>query len=107
MTTIPGEIQELLIANWHQSRREKHFDPIPAVKLFLPWAPATWLVAEMNPVDRDRLFGLSIIAGEAELGDFSLSELATLSGPGNLRAEIDRHWRAQMTLSQYAARHRA
>lgn len=61
----------------------------------------------MNPRDRDSLFGLAIFSGEAELGDFSLSELAALEGPADLRAEIDQHWRAQKTLNQYLDEHSA
>lgn len=100
---IPDEIQDALISNWHRSRQEKDFDPTPVLKLFLPWAPATWLVAEMNPRDRDSLFGVAIFDDNAELGSFSLADLATLSGPGNLRVEIDPHWQAKKTLNQYAA----
>lgn len=77
------------------------------LKLFLPWAPVTWLVSEMNPRDRDSLFGLAIFSDEAELGDFSLAEIAALEGPADLRVEIDQHWRAQKTLNQYLAEHSA
>lgn len=104
---ISSEIQDLLISNWHRSRQDRGFDPMPALKLFLPWAPATWIVAEMNPRDHNSLFGLAIIGHEAEIGGFSLAELAALKGPANLRIEIDRHWRAQKTLNQYLAEHSA
>jgi hypothetical protein len=60
---------------------------------------------EMNPHDRDSLFGLAIIGDEAELGGFSLTEIAALEGPANLRIEIDRHWWAQRTLNQYLTDH--
>ena len=107
MIEISQEIQDALISNWHRSRQDRSFDPTPVLKLFLPWAPATWLVADMNPRDRDSLFGLAIFADEAELGGFSLAELAELEGPGNLRIEIDRHWRAQKTLGRYLTEHSA
>lgn len=107
MIVFSQEIQESLISNWHQSRQNKNFDPTPALKLFLPWAPVTWIVAEMNPRYHDNLFGLAIFADEAELGNFSLAELAALKGPADLRVEIDRHWRAQSTLNQYLAEHSA
>jgi len=107
MIVISLEIQEALISNWHQSRQNKNFEPTPALKLFLPWAPITWIVAEMNPHDQDSLFGLAICADEAELGNFSLADLAALKGPADLRVEIDRYWRAQKTLNQYLAEHSA
>lgn len=107
MIAISQEIQEALTSNWHRSRQDKSFDPTPVLKLFLPWAPVTWLVSEMNPRDRDSLFGLAIFSDEAELGDFSLAEIAALEGPADLRVEIDQHWRAQKTLNQYLAEHSA
>jgi hypothetical protein len=104
LVVIPQEIRDALISNWHRSREEKNFDPTPVLKLFLPWAQATWLVAEMSLRDRDSLFGVAIFDDEAELGSFSLADLVALTGPGNLRVEIDPHWQAQKTLSQYAAK---
>lgn len=53
MIEISQAIQDALISNWHRSRQDRSFDPTPVLKLFLPWAPATWLVADMNPLDRD------------------------------------------------------
>lgn len=101
MIVIKQEIQNQLISNWHESRRNQDFDPTPALKLFLPWAPVTWLVTEMNPHDPDSLFGLAIFSGEAELGGFNLAELLALEGPADLRVEIDRYWRPRKTLNQY------
>jgi hypothetical protein len=71
--------------------------------MFTPDAQATWLISEMNPADRDTLFGLCDLGlGEPELGYVSLTELQTLRGPWGLLVERDTQFQATMTLSQYA-----
>lgn len=74
----------------------------PVVKLFTPWAGATWLLTETDPEQPDIAFGLCDLGhGYPELGSVSLSEIAALRGPGGLRVEKDRHFRAKQTLSAY------
>ncbi len=73
----------------------------PVVKLFTPWGSATWLLSEL---DQDGIaFGLCDLGmGEPELGYVDLKELADLRGPFGLRVERDLHFKAEMTLTEYA-----
>ena len=68
----------------------------PVVKLF--GGSATWLITEID-ADLDRMFGLCDLGlGEPELGYVSLAEIKAVPG---LRR--DRSFRADRTLSEYAA----
>lgn len=97
-----------LIANGHRSLANEHFDPMPIVKLFTPDARATWLLSEIDPNDHTRAFGLCDLGlGSPELGWVSLGELAAVRGRLGLPVERDRHWRAERSLSCYAAEARA
>ncbi|WP_316227186.1 MULTISPECIES: DUF2958 domain-containing protein [unclassified Bradyrhizobium] len=77
---------------------EEDFKPV--VKLFCPWGPATWLLTEIDPEDPDIACGLGM--GCPELGNVSLSELASVIGPGGLTIERDVHFEADKPLSAYA-----
>lgn len=103
------EAQRLaLLANGHQSAREGGFDPKPVVKLFTPDANATWLLTELDPEDPDRAFGLCDLGlGCPELGFVSLIEIVRVRGRLGLPVERDRHFRADKSLSVYAAEARA
>jgi len=80
------------------------FDFKPVVKLFTPWAGATWLLSELYPGDPDVAFGLCDLGvGCPELGDVRLSEIESVRGPAGLRVERDRHFQADKTLSAYAS----
>jgi hypothetical protein len=78
---------------------EGEIDFEPVCKLFVPWAGGTWLLTEC---DADGLAFRLADLGYPELGYVSLDELAELRGPGGLHVEEDLHFRAKMTLSQYA-----
>ena len=81
---------------------EREFDFQPVVKLFTPWAAATWLLTEIDPHDEDLAFGLCDLGlGTPELGRFSLRELQGLTGPGGLTVEVDRYFTAAKTLKGY------
>lgn len=81
--------------------REK--DHIPVVKLFTPWANATWVLKDMEP-DGDTCFGLCDLGlGEPELGYVSLTELESLRGPAGLKVEVDLHWEPTKPLSAYTS----
>ncbi len=83
-------------------------DTRPAVKLFTPDAHATWLIADMDPGDPDRLFGLCDLGlGFPELGYVSLSELSRLRGPSGLPVERDRWFEPDKTLGEYATEARS
>lgn len=75
----------------------------PVVKLFTPWANATWLITELNTEDNDQLFGLCDVGhGYPELGYASLAEISALQGPGGLRVERDVHAPLEHRLGHYA-----
>jgi Protein of unknown function (DUF2958) len=76
----------------------------PVVKVFVPWGGGTWLLTELDPDEPDIAFGLCDPGlGTPELGSVRLSEMTALRGPGGLRIERDRWFRATKTLSAYAA----
>jgi hypothetical protein len=78
-------------------------DHKPVVKLFTPWAGATWLLSELNPDDPDIAFGLCDLGqGTPELGYVNLTELQSLRGPGGLTVERDMSFKADKTLQAYA-----
>lgn len=97
-----------LLANGNANRvlRESGLDEHdfnPVVKLFCPWAAATWLLTELAPEDADTLFGLCDLGmGCPELGNVSLREIAEVTGPGGLHIERDIHFTANKSLSAYA-----
>jgi len=101
---LTQEIRETLLANGRANAgREETTDFLPAVKLFCPWGGATWLLTELDPDDPDIAFGLCDLGmGCPELGTVRISELESVSGPGGLRIERDRHFTARKTLSAYA-----
>ncbi len=69
--------------------QERVKDPIVHVKFFTPWTNWTWYGLEFD--GKDTFFGY-IVGHEAELGYFSLSELASIRGPVGLRIERDRYF---------------
>ncbi|WP_428977747.1 DUF2958 domain-containing protein [Lichenibacterium minor] len=78
-------------------------NPYPLVELFTPNANATWLLAELDPGEPDRAFGLSDLGlGLPELGYVALSELRAIRGPLGLAVERDQHFIADRQLSAYA-----
>ena len=92
-----------LLANYEASE-----DTRPALKLFTPDAQATWLIADMDPGDPDRLFGLCDLGvGYPELGYVSFRELSRLRGPMGLAVERDLHFEPVKTLGEYAAEARS
>ncbi|OJY60949.1 MAG: hypothetical protein BGP16_00990 [Sphingobium sp. 66-54] len=98
------DLQQLHL-NWKENLERKgtheERDFHPAVKLFLPWASATWLLTEMD--DDGLAFGLADLGfGTPELGYISMDEIYSVKGPGGLRVEQDIHWRANKPLSSYA-----
>ena len=66
---ITQEQHAQLLANGRRAMEQSDFDPMPVVKLFTPDASATWLLAEIDPQDPDRAFGLCDLGfGFPELG---------------------------------------
>ncbi len=91
-----------LLRNGKANRNgEQDFKPV--VKLFTPWANATWLLTELSPDDHDIAFGLCDLGlGTPEIGYVSLAELRNLRGPGGLTVERDLSFKAEKTLQAYA-----
>ncbi len=76
----------------------------PVVKLFMPDGAGTWLLAWIDPCDRDIAWGLCDLGSEfPELGKVSFSELAELRGAFGLNVERDKFFKANKTLSEYAS----
>lgn len=83
-------------------------DVRPPLKLFTPDAGATWLIADMDPDDPDRLFGLCDLGlGFPELGYVSLREIGGVRGPLGLHVERDLYFTPTKTLREYADAARA
>lgn len=96
MMLITGEIRARLEAN----NRRRDEDHVPVVKLFTPWANATWLFTEIEP--DGRLFGLCDVGhGSPELGYADLDEIEALRGPAGLRVERDLHFQTDKPLSAW------
>ena len=103
MSLIPAHLKPLMISNARRRQADDSFDPFPVVKLFTPWAAATWLLSELDPDDPDIAFGLCDLGhGFPELGEVRLSEIASLRGPLGLGVEVDQAFLATKTLSAYA-----
>lgn len=76
---------------------------LPVVKLFTPDAGATWLLIDIDPDDPDIAFGLCDLGlGCPELGNVSLTELASVGGRLGLPVERDLHFTPAKTISAYA-----
>lgn len=108
MKLLTKPIRAALLRNGAISAAGKNTSHIkPVLKLFTPWAGATWLITEMDP-GGDRLFGLCDLGlGMPELGYVSLSEISALTGPAGLRVERDRYFTPTMTIAEYAEAARA
>lgn len=77
-------------------------DFFPVVKLFTPDANCTWLLTELDPEDPDIAFGLCDLGmGCPELGNVSLSEIASARGPLGLSVERDLHFTPVKPISAY------
>jgi hypothetical protein len=109
MELLPMESRYYMLRNgWVNAERivkdQVPEDFRPVVKLFCPWTGATWLLTELLPDDPDIAFGLCDLGmGYPELGQVSLMELKAVRGPGGLTIERDLYFRADKTLSEYAA----
>jgi hypothetical protein len=93
-----------LLANGRAALADPSHNPRPVVKLFIPDAGCTWLLASLDPTDEDTAFGLCGLGqGFPELGTVSLAELATVRGRLGLPIERDLYWEAKHPLSVDAA----
>ncbi len=112
MDLLPNSILDKLAANGRINKDrieagENTFDFEPVVKLFTPDAGATWLLSETDPEDPDIAHGLCDLGlGFPEIGSVRLSEIRAVRGRLGLPVERDLHFKADGTLSAYAARAR-
>jgi hypothetical protein len=70
------------------------------LKLFTPWANATWYITEMD-VETGDMFGWCDLGhgpGMSEMGYVNLDEIKSLNGPAGLKVERDIHWDTDTTL---------
>ena len=103
MSLIPAHLKPLMISNARRRQADDSFDPFPIVKLFAPWAAATWLLSELDPGDPDIAFGLCDLGhGFPELGSVRISELVNFKGQFGLGIERDLYFEAKAPLSRYA-----
>lgn len=104
MNTLITEAEhDALSANGRLSREDPSFDPMPIVKLFTPDANAYWLLAETDPDNADRAFGLCDLGlGTPELGWVSLQEIMQVRGPMRMPIARDMYFVPRQTLSAYA-----
>jgi len=94
---IDAATRELLLANGRDRERDHH----PALKLFNPTGPATWLSCAME-ADGDTLYGLCDLGfGEPELGYVRLDELKEVSSGLVTGLERDLSFRAPYPISLY------
>lgn len=101
---IPPILRSELLANGCLTVRGKEADHRPVVKIFDPSGAATWLLTEIDPASPHIAFGLCDLGmGCPELGYVDVSELAAVRNRFGLRLEIDRHFRATQSLSEYAS----
>jgi len=108
MMLIPEKIMTQLENNGRKQETVRgtkdEIDFKPVVKLFMPDGGATWLLTEVDPYDPDIAFGLCDLGmGFPELGSVRLSEIKFIRGALGLPVERDRHFKANKTLSEYAA----
>src|SRR5690606_26242144 len=88
---IPRSLFNELLANGMETARGRECDFHPVVKLFDPNGSAVWLLAEIDPAEPSRAYGLCDLGqGFPELGYVDLGELATVRSGFGLPVEIDR-----------------
>ena len=80
----------------------KEIDFKPVVRLYLPFSDCQWLLTEME--DEQIAFGLADLGlGFPEIGSVWFPEIEALEHPQGLRVLQDIDFRADRTLSEYAA----
>lgn len=100
MLLLTKEIRKKLERNHREQFETGEGDHPPVLKLFTPFASATWLISE---IDEDNImFGLCDLGmGMPELGYVSLDEITESRGL-KLTVERDRWFSATAPMSAYA-----
>lgn len=87
MKLMTKEIERRLPKLYSTAKQE---NPQIIVKFFCPWNQWTWFATEgEKQADGDWLFFGMVHGFEHELGNFTLSELESVTGPGGLKIERD------------------
>lgn len=74
----------------------------PVVRLYTPLARSVWLLSRLDPVDKDKAFGLCDEGdGRPDFGHISLQDLAHRFG--HLSVRWDEKFKADRPLSAYAS----
>ncbi len=96
-----------LEANGCALAKDRSFDPMPVVKLFLPDAKVCWVLGWVDPDMPDIAFGLCDTGlGTACETPIQLSALAAIRGPQGARVVVDQGFVPRYTLSKYVAQAR-
>ena len=74
----------------YSQEKKANGEAIVYVKFFCPWNQWTWYITEGRREEK-LLFGY-VVGLENEYGYVSLEELESVTGPGGLRIERDRHF---------------
>jgi len=78
-------------------------DSKPVIKLFTPWANATWYLSEYD-AEHDLFFGLCDLGmGCPEMGYVSKTELESIRGPWGLKVERDLYTTMSKTFNEILA----
>lgn len=103
MTFLTDHQREKMLVNGVARALGEDCDPYPVVKLYMPGADVTWVLAALD-ADGDRAYGLiDVGTGFPELGEVSLSMLAGIKGPGGLPVVVEANYKPRKTLSAYVA----
>ncbi|MBB4839885.1 hypothetical protein HNP52_002977 [Sphingomonas kyeonggiensis] len=99
---LPTAILGALLENGEKTLAGIAHDPMPVVKLHCPDTGGIWLLAELDPRDPDRAFGLcDPLPGAPRVCTVSLAELGKFRGPLGLAIERDLLFQADRTLRAY------
>ena len=105
MELVTAEQRRQLIDNWNLEGDAL----LPVVKIFSPVGSATWLIASMNPLDEDTMYGLCDLGtGYPEIGYVRLSELQSMAvrvpptGSISIGLEQDLYFKPSHSLIAYA-----
>ena len=90
MKLLTAELRSTLPPLYSQ---EKNKDPTVHLKIFCPWNNWTWFATEGSEEDGEFIFFGYIIGHEEEWGNFALSEMEEIRGPGGLTLERDLYFR--------------
>lgn len=101
---IPRVLFNELVGNGIVTASGEELDFHPVVKIFDPYGSAVWLLTEVDPADPKQAFGLCDLGfGSPEVGYVDLDELAAIRTDFHQPLKVDRDFRPNKRLSEYAA----